>query len=227
MRRRTTRAIHAACWAALLALLFAPAALAHVQVEPHEVAPGDSVRFEVLVPGEREQHMTRLELQLPDGVHATAFAEVAGWTREVVAATDGSPERVAWSGDLAPDGFVEFAMLATTPDEPKDVSWAATQTYADGSSVVWSGAPDAETPAPMTSIRANAPRQNAGGELAGNAEVGPSGSRARNAETAPIAATRASEGDGLARGFGLAGLAAGLIALVVAVRRPRAHRSPR
>ena len=228
MRSRMVARASALLLVCAVAFACAPAALAHVQVTPQEVAPGDSVHFRVLVPGENAaQHTTRVELQLPDGMHATAFADVPGWAREVAAGADGSPERVTWSGDLAPDGFVEFGLIATTPDEPKDAAWVATQTYGDGSVVTWSGAADAATPAPVTRIRANVDRQDAGAAIAGDEEVGPSASKARNGETAPIAAAGAGDRDGLARGIGLAGLALAFIALLVAVGRRRARRSPR
>lgn len=149
----------AATLGAMAVLALAPGGAAHVQVTPALVAPADSVRFAVLVPGERAPARTvRIDLKVPDGVLPYAFAETPGWTRENVERSDGSIDRIVWTGDLPPDGFAEFAFLAGTPDAPGTIAWKALQTYDDGTVVRWIEGPDGELPAATTRVDPTAPR---------------------------------------------------------------------
>ena len=110
------------------ALLVVPsAAFAHVQVTPTIAAPDDAVEFTVLVPNERDQQTTRVELQNPPGMLPFAFADVPGWKRDVIEAADGSIDRIVWTGSLARDGFVKFSFLAGTPEQAgrRDLEGAA------------------------------------------------------------------------------------------------------
>jgi uncharacterized protein YcnI len=208
----------------------AGAASAHVQVSPTVAAPGDSVKFTVLVPGETGQETTKVELQVPEGVLVFSFGESPGWKREVVEAADASVGSIVWTGRLAADGFAEFSFLAATPEQPGVLKWNAVQTYADGEVVRWIGEPGSEEPAPVTEVVADAPRQNAGGEgeEASDGEGGtatePTATEPSEPEAEPEPTAAASEDDSggtdwLARGLGLLALAAGVVAIVVAVRR--------
>jgi uncharacterized protein YcnI len=208
----------------------AGAASAHIQVSPTVAAPGDSVKFTVLVPGETGQETTKIELQIPKGVLVFSFGETPGWERQVVEAADASVGSVVWTGRLAADGFAEFSFLAATPDQPGTLKWSAVQTYADGEVVRWIGEPGSEEPAAVTELAADAPRQNAGGE--GDEATGGEGGGAAETtatepsepEAAPEPTAAAAEDDSggtdwLARGLGLLALAAGIVAIAVAVRR--------
>lgn len=197
------------------AVLAAPAG-AHVQVTPTSAAPGDPVRFEVLIPGETEAHTTEVALQVPKGVLPFSFEDQPGWKRTLEQADDGSVGVVRWRGRLAADGFVRFSFLAATPEEEGKLVWKAVQKYDDGEEAAWIGPPDSDNPAPVTAVSASAPRQNAGGEGA-EAEAAPG--------AAPVAVTApANEADGGTSGtlglvFGAAGLLLGAAALAVALRR--------
>jgi len=206
-----------------LALLAVPAAAAsaHIQVSPAAAAPGDPVRFTVLVPGERQQGTRRVELRVPSGVLPFSFGETPGWKRRIVPAADGSIERIVWTGRMAKDGFAEFSFLAGTPEQAGPIAWKALQVYADGTVVRWIGAPGSDNPAPTTRVAVGVPRQNAGGE---------SGSAEAASATTPASATAASapaaDGpDWLARGAALAGLLMGLAALGVTLARGRRPRT--
>ncbi|MDA0183076.1 DUF1775 domain-containing protein [Solirubrobacter phytolaccae] len=163
MIRRTLLATLAAT------LVAAVPASAHVQVRPALVAPGDPVLFEVIVPNERDAHTTEVTLQIPKDLIPFSFQEPEGWTRENKEGADGSLETVTWKGELAEDGFARFSFLASTPEQPGEISWKAIQTYDDGSVSRWIGAPDSDNPAAVTTVSADAPRQNAGGEGAEDA----------------------------------------------------------
>jgi uncharacterized protein YcnI len=199
-------------------VLAAPAG-AHVQVTPTTAAPGDPVRFEVLVPGETAAHTTEVALQVPKGVLPFSFEDHPGWKRTLEQADDGSVGVVRWRGRLAADGFVRFSFLAATPEEEGELVWKAVQKYDDGEEAAWIGPPESDNPAPVTTVSASAPRQNAGGEGAeeGAAEAAPA--------AAPVAVTAAANKEeggtsgALGLVFGAAGLVLGAAALAVALRR--------
>jgi uncharacterized protein YcnI len=199
--------------ASALVLAWAVPAQAHVQVTPTEAAPGDPVLFELRVPGESDAHTTEVAVQIPKGVLPFSFEDQPGWKRTVEQADDGSIAVVRWRGKLASDGFVRFAFIATTPEQEGDLVWKAIQRYDDGEEAAWIGPPDAENPAPVTTVSASASRQNAGGEGEGEEAQ----------EGAPAAAVAADDGDsgGATIGIvlGAAGLLLGAAALAVALRR--------
>ncbi|MTD45125.1 DUF1775 domain-containing protein [Conexibacter sp. W3-3-2] len=209
----------------------APAA-AHVEVLPKTVAPADPVLFTVLVPGERDDTgTTEVKLQIPEGVLPFSFEDQPGWKRTVQRASNGALETVTWKGKAAADGLVALRFLASTPDAPGTIEWKSIQTYDDGDVVRWIGAEGSESPASTTTVSADAPRQNAGGEgaQAASPDAGTGGAAAPQADTTQDAAGAASPDagddggrDGLTLGLAIAGLVAGLAALGVTVTRGRA-----
>jgi uncharacterized protein YcnI len=146
---------------------FPAAAQAHIQVTPSTVAPGDAAKFTVLVPGERDSETVKVQLQMPSGLLPFSYEDPAGWKRELVKASNGSVERVVWTGRAPSDGFTEFSFLAGTPEKPGELQFKALQTYADGTVVRWIGAPDSDNPAAVVKVAASAAKQNAGGEGGG------------------------------------------------------------
>lgn len=195
LRRAVVLGVLAACAAA-------PAAEAHVQVRPAQAAPGDPVLWTVLVPNERDEVTTRVELAIPDGVLPFAYEPLPGWTRRVTKNADQSTRSVVWTGRLEPEEVLATQFLATTPDIEGPISWKAIQTYADGQKVRWIGGPDTEEPASVTQVTASAPRENAGGEAAA-------------AEAVPAEATSSPDGeDRGGDGLAIAALVVGVLALV-------------
>jgi uncharacterized protein YcnI len=225
IRLGLTLAIAACAFAAA-----SPVASAHVQVAPTIAAPGDSVKFVFLVPGESSVETTKVVLKVPADVLPFSFDDPPGWTRKNVLASNGAIDQVEWTGRLAVDGFVEFAFLAGTPEQPGVIEWKALQTYADGTTVRWIGPPGSEEPAATTEISADAPRQNAGGE-GEEAGGGPATTEPATTTTSPGATTVAAaetssdEGDdGLARGLALLGLVVAIAALALGLlRKPRSR----
>jgi uncharacterized protein YcnI len=206
--------------ALLAAGAFPAAAQAHIQVTPSTVAPGDAAKFTVLVPGERDSETVKVELQMPSGLLPFSYEDPAGWKRSLVKASNGSVERVVWTGRAPSDGFTEFSFLAGTPEKPGELQFKALQTYADGTVVRWIGAPDSENPAAVVKVDASAAKQNAGGE--GEAAGGaPAATAAAAAPAATVASSSSDDGGSntLALILGAAGLVLGLIALIVALRR--------
>lgn len=234
-----TRIVGALAAAAVLAVGVGEAS-AHIQVTPTVVAPSDPVLFTVLVPGERDTGTVRVDLRLPPGLMPFSFEDVPGWKRRVVRAADGAAERIVWTGRAAPDGLVRFAFLAGTPERPTRLEWKALQTYAGGYVARWIGAPDADYPAAVTEVRADAPRQNAGGEggdaagddVATGAATDATGEvsaddGAVRSDDASVSASATDGGvDWVARGLGIAALAVGLaVGGAMVVRRRGDRRS--
>ena len=84
-----------------LAASAAPAG-AHVQISPTRAAPDDSVLFELLVPNERPQATTQVQVKVPAGVLVYSFEETPGWRRTEAKAADGSVGVITWPGDEYP-----------------------------------------------------------------------------------------------------------------------------
>ena len=195
------------------ALFLAPAAVAHVTVNPDAVQADSFARFDVRVPNEQENaSTTKLVVKLPKGLVEVSFQPKPGWKRSVTMEKLATPVTlegetiteqvgtVTWQGGtIAPGEFDEFGLSAKVPNDPgAKLTFPAVQTYSNGDVVRWIGAPDADEPAPQVTL-----------------------------EAAPAAAETTSDGSdnsraNLALGFGIAGLAAGLVALAVALLRRRA-----
>jgi uncharacterized protein YcnI len=199
---------------ATLALGAAPAA-AHIQVRPNTAAPDDTVLWEVLVPNEREQSTTRVEVAIPPGVIPFSYAETPGWRRSLTLEPDDSVGSITWRGRLRSDGFARFAFLASTPPKDGEIAWKAIQTYDDGQKVRWIGPPDSETPAALTAVAARYPKQNAGGEGEGETAA------ATPAASESTAEDDGDESDSTARWLAGAALAVAIAGLVLAVLRRR------
>lgn len=217
--------------AAVLALLaLAPTAPAHVTIQPEETNAGDFTRLDVRVPNERDNaRTTKVEMRFPPGFLFVSTEPVPGWNAEVTMRKLDRPveqfgEQITEEVDrliltangeanaIGPGQFRDFGLSVGVPDKPgSTLRFPAVQTYSSGEVVRWIGPPDSEDPAPQVELTAAA----ADG---GAAE-----------EAAPQQAPAASEDDDgssntlsiIALIVGIAGLAAGVGALLMAHRGPR------
>lgn len=150
--------------AVLAAVLLVPSFLfAHAVVFPRESTPGAYEKYILRVPNEKNVATTKVEIRFPAEVRVVSFADVAGWTLDIV--TD-SAQRVigaAWSGVLPPQRFVEFPFVAVNPRADARLVWPAYQTYADGERVAWTGPEDSKAPASTTVIHTAQGAQATGG----------------------------------------------------------------
>jgi uncharacterized protein len=205
------------------ALVAVPAASAHVTLNPNEVPADSFSRLAVRVPTERPNaDTTKVVLQLPQGLFFVSFQPKPGWTRTVTMEKLDPPvdvfgekqtERIAtvtWEGGkIGPGEFDEFGLSAKVPNAAgQTLVFPAVQTYSNGEVVRWIGAPDADEPAPRVTLSAKVAEETA----------------APPVETTAAVETEEDDSDldGLALGFGIAGLVAGLVALgLVLVWRPK------
>ncbi|MCE9601345.1 MAG: DUF1775 domain-containing protein [Gemmatimonadetes bacterium] len=155
-RSRRTPALVAALTLAI-ALASPGIAFGHAVVYPKASGPGAYERYVLRVPNERATATTRVELRVPSGVRVTSFAEVPGWTLEVLTDSANRIIGAVWTGSLAPKRFVEFPFVGVNPKEAGKVSWPAFQTYAEGERVEWTGEEGSKTPVSSTTIGAVEP----------------------------------------------------------------------
>lgn len=209
--------VRAAPIAALVAtLVLAPAAAAHVTLNPREWEAGGFARFAVRVPNERDNaSTTRVSLRFPEPILSAGFQPVEGWQRTVRMVELDEPidvegeqvteriDTVTWSGGrIRPGEFQEFGVSFRTPEEPgTELAFPAVQTYSNGEVVRWIGPSDADEPAPIVTVTEAPPEA---GEAATPAATPPQAEPDEGGDALSIVALIA----------GVAGLAAGLAALL-------------
>ncbi len=135
---------------ALVTLLAVPAtAQAHVQLTPDTVAPGDSALFTVKSPNESsDQALTGVRLTIPASLVVEGAADTAGFTTQVVRDQTKRVATLSWQGgSVQPGGLALFQFAASVPDTTGEVRLTATQTFADGSTKLWTS-PIVEVAAP-------------------------------------------------------------------------------
>ena len=126
---------------------------AHVTVSPRESRIGAWEEYDIRVPNEREVATTVLEVRFPAGLRIMSFEDKPGWSIEPVKNASGAITSARWTGQLPPGRFVEFGIIGVNPKMPGILSWEATQTYADGTVVRWSGPVASKSPGPTITIK--------------------------------------------------------------------------
>ncbi|HKG38848.1 MAG TPA: DUF1775 domain-containing protein [Conexibacter sp.] len=169
------RTVLAAAVAAIVLALPA-AASAHVTVNPGIVTAGSFSVLGVRVPNERDGASTvKVELRLPHGFTFLSYEPQVGWKVKLLKRHLGTPIEVFGEqvdsefskviltgsrkglGKIAPGQFREFRLSTLVPGKAGDVlAFKALQTYSDGKVVKWTGAPDADAPAPQITLTAPA-----------------------------------------------------------------------
>ncbi|WP_110927937.1 YcnI family copper-binding membrane protein [Bacillus massiliglaciei] len=195
--------------------LFAGAASAHVTVQPQETEQGKYEVFTVRVPSENEKlPTTKVEVKFPYEVNITRFEPKAGWTYEVKKDETDKITSVTWTAEdegLSPTEFGQFNMQGKVDDEAKEIVWKAYQTYKDGSVVEWVGAPDAETPASVTTVN----------PASGNSHHGHENTSADTASDQVNVKEEKNASNPISLYLSIAALLAGLVSLVISLRRKR------
>jgi uncharacterized protein YcnI len=212
-----------------VALALAPAAGAHVTLQPEQAPAGGFTRLDVRVPNERDNAgTTKVEVQFPPGFLFVSYEPVPNWDIEIAMRKLDKPveqfgeqiteevDRVTFTGNgeagvIQPGEFQDFGLSLGMPEGKagSKLTFKAVQTYSNGEVVRWIGPPDAEEPAPQVELTA------AEGEEAAPAPA---------QQQAPAASEDDDDGNGLAivaLVLGAAGLAAGVTALFMGRRRTK------
>lgn len=143
---------------AMLAL--AAPAQAHVVVSPEEVTAGDYETLTVSVPTEKEIPTTEVRVEVPEGFLLSGVQPVPGW-EHAFEEDRGIVTTVTFSGgEIRPREFQQFLVQAQAPEELGGYPWKATQTYEDGSTVDWTGAPNSEEPASVVEVVSGGPEES-------------------------------------------------------------------
>jgi uncharacterized protein YcnI len=199
--------------------LFAGAASAHVSVQPQETSQGKYEVFTVRVPSEKEDAETmKVEVKFPEEVNITRFEAKPGWTYEAQKDDTGKITSVVWTAEekgLSGTEFVQFNIQGKVGDEATEIVWKAYQTYSDGSTVEWIGAPDADKPASVTTVNP-ADGSSDHGHGAATAEPSKDHNAAGNLANDTEAKTATSN---LPLYLSIAALIAGLLALVLSLKK--------
>jgi periplasmic copper chaperone A len=212
----------------LAAVVFPAAAVAHVTLQPGEWEPGAFARVAVRVPNERDDaETTRVTVQFPENVLTARFqehpfCERQTQTEELDQPVEDITERivsVTWTCNppIATDGFEEFGVSFQVPEDAQpgdEILFPALQVYSSGERVRWVDPdPEGESPAPRVVVVA--PEEEA--------EAAPAPTTTEETEAAPaVSADDDDSSSTVALIFGIAGLAAGLLALGVALfRKPK------
>ncbi|RKP54480.1 DUF1775 domain-containing protein [Cohnella endophytica] len=193
----------------LLTVAFAGIASAHVTVQPKEVPAGSYQVFTVRVPSEKDAATTQVKVAIPEGADVSRVEAKPGWTYAFEKGAGDKVVSITWKADSAGIGateFAEFRMQGKVADDAKELVWKAYQTYSDGEVVEWTGAADADKPASVTTVTA---------KVAGDGHG--------HGVSAATEEEHGDEGrDTLTLSLSIAGLAAGLLALLVVLFRKRA-----
>jgi uncharacterized protein YcnI len=208
------------------------AASAHVTVNPCEAPQGGYAKLAFRVPNEKSSASTvKLEVTLPGEtpIASVSVRPLPGWTAVVERAKLATPiksddgditdatSKITWTATgadaaIKPGQFQEFEISAGPLPEVDQIVFKALQTYSDNEVVRWievptAGGPEPEHPAPVLKLaKAGAP--SAGAVPAAPPKDGPAVNLADD--------TRKDSDHDAGLPLGLGGLAAGLLALVVA-----------
>ena len=136
----------------LAAASVATAATAHVTVSPQQSAPGAREKYELRVPNERKSATITVEFRFPPNLRVTAVEQKPGWQAEAIRDSAGNLTGVRWLGNLPPEEFTDFGLLAVNPPAGGELAFTAIQAFADGTKVEWSGAAGSKTPAPRVKL---------------------------------------------------------------------------
>jgi uncharacterized protein YcnI len=112
---------------AIVALVLAVPAQAHVIASPTFLASGATETIEISAPNERDTPMTSFVVTVPPGLEIVSAEDTEGWSAAVNA------QAVTWSGGSLPAKLSEtFGLRVRTTAEPGPVELSTEQRYADG-----------------------------------------------------------------------------------------------
>ena len=222
--------------AVAVALLVAATASAHVTANPAELPAGYTYAEFSVSHGCDGSPTTRISIKIPAGIAGVKPQEVSGWTIATKQGTLPEPvsifgdemtegvTEVSWAGGPLPDSHMQRFGLSFFASESlvgKTVYFPVVQQCEEGVTrwieIPVEGEEPPEEPAPgITFLVSSEEEEEAPAETTTSESDSES---AADAEAVPAASDDDGD-DGLAMGFGVAGLVAGLLALGVALWRP-------
>jgi uncharacterized protein YcnI len=139
--------------ASLAAAVALPSAWAHAVVLPAASRPADFQQYTLTVPTERDDASTvEVDLKVPEGIGFLLVQNSSGWKTKVIRRNDRIDE-IRWTGgEIAPDHYATFRLIARNPVQEGELVWRVLQKYDDNDVVRWIGPPDSDEPAARTAI---------------------------------------------------------------------------
>ncbi len=130
----------------------------HATIWPQESTSDAFEKYTIRVPNEKESPTVRLEAEFPPDASVNYFEVLPGWSIEHHRNADGRIIGATWhGGSIGPTEFAEFNVMARNPDAATTLVWKIVQVHEDGSRSEWVGERGSGNPAPVTTIRAQAP----------------------------------------------------------------------
>lgn len=207
-------------------------ASAHVTVEATRAVQGGYTKVTFRVPNEKDKAETvKVEVTLPTDapVASASIRPTQGWTATVDRAKLAQPittddgtitegvSKITWTASagngVKPGEFQEFAVSMGPLPKTDQIAFKTLQTYSDGEIVRWievpaAGAEEPANPAPVLKLAAE-------------------DAAADEAKPAAVASTGKSDDDDRVDPYGIAGLALGVVALVIGLLAYRRAAQPR
>jgi uncharacterized protein YcnI len=195
--------------------LFVEMASAHVTIGPKETSQGAYEMFTVKVPSEKaDVSTTKIQVLIPEDVNITRFEPKPGWTYEIQKDDSDKITSVTWTtqGDgLSATEFGQFNMNGKVSDKATEIVWKAIQTYSDGSVVEWVEAEEANYPASVTVVNPDDASAHGHGEKTTDKDA--------SSEEKVLEEVKETRASNTPLYFSIAALVAGLIALLVSLKK--------
>jgi uncharacterized protein YcnI len=233
--------------AAVLILVTALPAAAHVSVSPSEATKGGFATLTFQVPNEEQNATTtKVQVNFPEDapIAEASVQPVPGWTVDVKSTKLTTPvtndegdeltervESITWTADadsaIKPGEFQQFRVSAGLPADADELVFPTIQTYSEGDPVEWidatpPGGPEPDHPAPVVTLV-----EGEAGHDGGTEATTPTTAVAANGSASAAAASTVDQDDVdsaktlsiIALIVGIVGALAGIGALVMARRR--------
>jgi uncharacterized protein YcnI len=214
--RALRRALPAVLCAVTVFLLLAAQAGAHAVVRPGSSRPADLQVYTLTVPNEEEVATDEVALQVPAEIDFLLVDEAPGWKIKLER-SGGRIAVVRWTGgSIDPDFYETLRFIARNPVRQGVLEWKINQRYTDGRTVRWIGQPGSETPASRTTVSETASPVDVV-SVHGEKSATPSPAASIDGATN----TTSDERDTLTLVLAIAGLGAGLVALLLILRSRR------
>src|SRR5712692_3868453 len=143
---------------ALIALVFAQLASAHIRIAPTESTAGAREKYTMRVPNEKKVPSSKVEGEFPAGLDVYDFEFKPGWKIDFKKDDKGKVIAATWTGTIQPYEFVEFGMLAINPKQgSSNLTWKFIQYYDDGTKEEFTGPVGSRLPSPVVALKPAAP----------------------------------------------------------------------
>lgn len=140
----------------LLAIVAGVPASAQVMVSPQVTTPASWERYAIRVINQTDTATVSVRVEVPEIIQILGIEPKAGWTIQMIPATDSTRQAISWTGGSVTNGqFSEFAVLGRLDPNAKrePLGFPVRIQRANGSVVEWRGRAGEPYAAPRVEIR--------------------------------------------------------------------------